>query len=251
MHRDDVVGFLDQLLAAGSIPDFQPQGLQVEGKEQVRRVAVGVSASAELFRRAVEWGADLVICHHGMFWDSDPRVVRGGLRERLRLLLENRITLLGYHLVLDAHEEHGNNAILARRLGLSRVAPFGEYRGVLLGRQGLLGPPISCEALAARVGEVVGAPPLVFPFGPDPVRSLGVISGGAVHDFRQAIAAGIDAYLTGEAREFVQEVAREEKVTYIAAGHYRTETFGVRSLGERLEKEFGLEWTFLDVPNPV
>lgn len=251
MHRDDVVAFLDQLLAAGSIADFQPQGLQVEGKDEVRKVAVGVSASVELFRRAAEWGADAVICHHGMFWDGDPRVVRGGLRERLRILLENRITLLGYHLVLDAHEEHGNNAILARRLGLSQVRPFGEYRGVLLGRQGVLDPPISCASLTERVREVVEGPPLVFPFGPDPVRSLGVISGGAVRDFRQAIDAGLDAYLTGEVSEFVQEVAREERVTYIAAGHYRTETFGVRSLGERLQSEFGLEWKFLDVPNPV
>jgi dinuclear metal center YbgI/SA1388 family protein len=249
--RDRIITFLDDLLATGSIRDYQPQGLQVEGKAEVAKVAVGVSASVELFRRAVDEGADLVICHHGMFWDGDSRVVRGGLRERLRLLLAHEVTLLGYHMVLDAHEEHGNNAIIARELGLSDCQPFSERDGVPLGRSGRFSPPLSHDDLRKRVTEVVGAEPLVFPFGPDPVRTIGVISGAAPQDLHQAIALGLDAFLTGEPREFVQETAREEKVTFVAAGHYATETFGVRSLGERLEREFGLPWTFIDVPNPV
>jgi dinuclear metal center YbgI/SA1388 family protein len=251
MHRDRIVAFLDDLLDAGSIPDFQPQGLQVEGRDDVNKVAVGVSASVELFRRAADWGADLIICHHGLFWDGDSRVVRGGLKERLRLLLENGITLLGYHMVLDAHDEHGNNALIARALGLRDVEPFAEYKGAAIGRKGRFEPPLSHDDFVARIREVVGGDPLVFPFGPDPVRSLGLVSGAAPSDLHLAIAEGLDAFLTGEVREFVQETAREEKVTYVSAGHYLTETFGVRSLGERLEKEFGLEWTFLDVPNPV
>jgi dinuclear metal center YbgI/SA1388 family protein len=249
--RDRIIAFLDDLLATGSIRDFQPQGLQVEGKAEVAKVAVGVSASVELFSRAVDEGADLVICHHALFWDSDSRVVRGGLRERLRLLIEHEITLLGYHMVLDAHEEHGNNAIIARELGLSDVGPFGEYDGVALGRRGRFDPPVAHDTLRRKVTEVFGGEPLIFPFGPDPVRTIGVISGAAPQDLHQAIALGLDAFLTGEPREFVQETAREEKVTFVAAGHYATETFGVRSLGERLEQEFGLPWTFIDVPNPV
>lgn len=251
MDRDRIVAFLDELLDVRSIPDFGPQGLQVEGKSQVRKVAVGVTASAEFFRRAIEAGADLLICHHGMLWDFDPRVVRGPLRERLRLLFEHEITLLGYHLVLDAHEQHGNNALIARALGLTDVEPFGDYRGTLLGRRGRFPSPLSHADFAQRLRDVFGGEPLVFPFGADPVSTLGVISGGAVNDFSQAIDAGLDAYLTGEAKEFVQETARENAITYVAAGHYRTETFGVRSLGERLEQEFGLAWEFIDVPNPV
>jgi dinuclear metal center YbgI/SA1388 family protein len=251
MHRDRIVAFLDDLLAAGSIPDYQPQGLQVEGRDEVKKVAVGVSVSAELIRRAAEWGADMVICHHGLFWDGDSPVVRGGLKERLRLLLEHGMTLLGYHMVLDAHEEHGNNALIARALGLRDVEPFAEYKGAAIGRKGRFDPPLRREAFLARVREVIGGDPLVFPFGRDPVRSLGLVSGAAPGDFHLAVAEGLDAFLTGEVREFVQETAREEKVTYVAAGHYNTETFGVRSLGERLEREFGLEWTFVDVPNRV
>lgn len=251
MERDRIVGFLDDLLSVGAIVDFGPQGLQVEGKNDVSKVAVGVTASQELFRRAIDAKADLIICHHGMLWDFDPRVIRGPLRERLRLLFDHGITLLGYHLVLDAHEEHGNNALIARELGLADVEPFGDYRGTLLGRKGRFPEPLSHAAFADRLRGVFGGEPLVFPFGPDPVETIGIISGGAVNDFSQAIEVGLDAYLTGEAKESVQEIAREAQTTYVAAGHYRTETFGVRSLGKRLEREFGLPWEFIDVPNPV
>ncbi len=251
MHRDRVVGFLDDLLDAGSIPDYGPQGLQIEGKDDVRKVAVGVSASVELFRRAVEAGADMILCHHGMFWDSESRVVKGRLKQRLRLLIEHEISLVGYHLVLDAHDEHGNNAVIARELGLVDVEPFGEYRGTLIGRKGRFDPPLPLRDLESRVREVFGGEPLIYGFGPEPVRTIGVISGGAVDQFLGAIEQKLDAYLTGEVKEFVQEVAREERVTYVSAGHYRTETFGVRALAERLERELGIETVFIDVPNRV
>ena len=251
MDRDRLIESLDRLLGVGSIPDFGPQGLQVEGKQEVRKVCVGVTASAELFRRAVAANADLVICHHGILWDSGAPVVRGSFKERLALLLEHEITLLCYHLVLDAHEEHGNNALLARALALTDVEPFGVYRGVKIGRKGRFDPPIPRAQLAARVAQACGGEPLVFAFGPDPVRTIGLITGGAVGDFSQAIAERLDAYVTGEVKEHVQELAREEQVTYVAAGHYRTETFGVRSLGEWITREFGIPCEFLDVPNPV
>jgi len=251
MERDRIIRLLDELLQVDSIPDYGPQGLQVEGKPEVRKVAVGVSASAELFRRAIDAQADLIICHHGMLWDKDPRVVKGKLKQRLKLLLDHEITLLAYHLSLDAHEEHGNNALIARALGLHDVEPFAEYRGTLIGRRGRFASPMSHGAFVDLVKRTFGGEPLVFPFGPDPITTLGVVSGGAQGEVEQGIAAGLDAYLTGEASEFVQETAREGPITFVAAGHYRTETFGVRSLGERLSREFGLESVFLDVPNPV
>jgi dinuclear metal center YbgI/SA1388 family protein len=251
MDRDRIVSFLNERLDAGAIPDACPQGLQVEGKPDVHKVAVGVTASVELFRRAIDAGADLVLCHHGMFWDFDSRVVKGGLKRRLGLLLDHDVTLLCYHLGLDAHGEHGNNALIARELQLVDVEPFGEHRGVFIGRKGRFPTPLPMDGLRARLRDVFGGEPLVFPFGPDPVATIGVISGGAVNDFEQAIGAGLDAYLTGEAKEHVQERAREEAVTYVAAGHYRTETFGVRSLAGLLERELGLETVFIDVPNPV
>ncbi|MAF27528.1 MAG: Nif3-like dinuclear metal center hexameric protein [Gemmatimonadota bacterium] len=249
--RDRVIEFLNQTLGAGSISDYAPQGLQVEGRAEVRRVAVGVTASVELFRRAVDEGADLLLVHHGMFWDSDPRVVKGGLRERLRILIEHEVTLLGYHLVLDAHDEHGNNAIIARELELTDVEPFGEYNGVKIGRKGRFPEPISRADFLKKAAAVFGAEPLAFPFGPDPMETVGVVSGGAVREFQQALDEGLDAFITGEVQEFVQERVREESLTYVSAGHYRSETFGVRSLGALLEKEFGLPWSFIDVPNPV
>ncbi|HET9887069.1 MAG TPA: Nif3-like dinuclear metal center hexameric protein [bacterium] len=251
MQRDRIVQFLDELLQVDSIPDYGPQGLQVEGRPEVRKIAVGVSASAELFRRAVAAQTDLIICHHGMIWDKDPRVVKGKLKQRLKLLLDHDITLLAYHLSLDAHEEHGNNALIARALGLRDVEPFAEYRGTLIGRKGRFASPMPNSAFVELVKRTFGGEPLVFPFGPDPISTLGVVSGGAQGEVEQAIAAGLDAYLTGEASEFVQETAREGPITFVAAGHYRTETFGVRALGERLSREFGVESVFLDVPNPV
>ena len=251
MDRDRIIRFLDDLLEPGSIPDLGPQGLLVEGRDDVSKVAVGVTPSIALFERAIDAGADLVICHHGMFMDWDSRVVRGPLKRRLQLLLDHGVTLLSYHLVLDAHEEHGNNALIARRLGLKDIEPFGEYHGTMIGRKGRFDPPLAREAFTERVRGLFGGDPLLFGFGPDPVASIGIISGGAVSDFSQAVAEELDAYLTGEVKEHVQEMAREEGVTYVAAGHYRTETCGVISLGERLEREFGLPWEFIDVPNPV
>src|SRR5687767_4302754 len=143
MQRDHIIRFLDDLLKVDSIPDYGPQGLQVEGRPEVRRIVVGVSASAELFRGAIAAEADLIICHHGLLWDKDPRVVKGKLKQRLKLLLDHEITLLAYHLPLDAHEEHGNNALIARALGLRDVEPFAEYRGTRIGRRGRFASPMS------------------------------------------------------------------------------------------------------------
>jgi dinuclear metal center YbgI/SA1388 family protein len=252
MDRDQLVAYLDDLLESESLQDISVNGLQVGGRREVERVATGVSASAELFTQAAEWGADAVLVHHGLLWrgEDPPRVV-GSFRGRLQLLFENDLNLIAYHLPLDCHPEHGNAAILARELGLEQLEPFGHFGGVALGFAGVFPTPISDEELFARVRAACGQQPQVFLGGPDVIASVGIVTGGAPAAFDEAIAAGLDAYITGEAREWVMHRAEEDGVHFVAAGHHATERFGVRSLGEFLGKRFDLEVRFFDLPNPV
>lgn len=249
--RTEIVRYLDAYLDVPRTPDYGPQGLQVEGKEEVRRVATAVSASLALFERAIAWGADLILVHHGLFWENTPRVVTGPLGRRLALLLAHEVNLAAYHLCLDRHPEIGNNVLALRGLGCEALEPFGEHRGVTIGYRGTLPGGLPLAELTARVREFFGREPLVFPYGPDPVHTLGVITGGAQRELTQAIAAGLDAYLTGEASEWVMHAAEEARITYFAAGHYATETTGIRALGDHVAQRFGVEARFFDLPNPV
>jgi dinuclear metal center YbgI/SA1388 family protein len=241
----DLIGFLNALLNPSAFDDYGPNGLQVPGKDQVGTLVTGVSASTALFQRAVEERADLVLVHHGLFWGA-MRPIDAQLKRRLQLLFDHDIALAAYHLPLDAHPEVGNNALLAQAIGATEIESFAGIgvRAVLAG--------ISPEDLRARVREATGGrEPLAFLAGPDPVRSIGIVSGGAAKNLDDAIAAGLDAFVTGEPREPVMNDAREAGIHFLAAGHYATETFGVRALGERLASEFGVRHTFADVPNPV
>jgi dinuclear metal center YbgI/SA1388 family protein len=252
MDRDQLVAYLDDLLEADAIQDVGVNGLQVAGSQEVERVATAVSASAELFSQATEWGADTVLVHHGMLWRGDePLRIAGSFRQRIRLLLEHDLNLIAYHLPLDRHPAHGNAAVLARELGLDQLEPFGVFDGVALGVAGVFPTPLPAEDLFRRVRAVCGQEPQIFPGGPERVASVGIVTGGAPTAFDEAVAAGLDAYITGEAREWVLHRAAEDGVHYLAAGHYATERFGVRSLGEFLAKRFDLEIQFFDLPNPV
>lgn len=252
MHRDQLVAFLDEHLGAEGIEDAAINGLQVEGRSEIRRLATAVSASAALFRAAAAWGADAVLVHHGLLWrGSDPQPIRGASRERLRLLLEAELNLIAYHLPLDRHAEHGNNAVLARELGLEHPEPFGAYHGLPIGVAGVFAQPLELAELTRRVRLTVGQEPLVFPGGDTPIAAVGIVSGGAPELFDEAVAAGLDAFVTGEAREWVLHRAAEEKVTFIAAGHYATERFGVRALGDFLATHLGIDVRFFDFPNPA
>jgi dinuclear metal center YbgI/SA1388 family protein len=246
------VAYLDDLLGADEISDVGLNGLQVAGRREVARVATSVSASARLFAEAAEWGADAILVHHGLLWrgDEPPRLV-GAFRERVRCLLDNDINLIAYHLPLDRHPVHGNAAVLARELGLEGLEPFGVFAGLALGFAGVFTSPISDEELFARVRQLCGQQPQVFLGGPESISSVAIVTGGAPTAFDEAIAAGVDAFITGEAREWVQEKAAEEGVHFVAAGHYATERFGVRALGEYLAKRFEFEVRYFDVPNPV
>jgi dinuclear metal center YbgI/SA1388 family protein len=244
--RDQILAFAAEALDLAAFPDYGPMGLQVEGSPEVSKIVCGVSASRQLFEGAAETGAELVIVHHGLFWDRDSRVVTRGMRERLRVLFDSDITLAAYHLALDAHEELGNNALLCRELGIEPETRFAE-----LGFGGPLERPVSADVFAARVRERLGRPPLVFSYGPEEIRRVAVMSGGAARALDQAVADGYDCLVTGEAAEPTKHAAKEAGIHFVAAGHYATETFGVQALSARLADAFGLEWEFVDLPNPV
>ncbi len=243
--------WLDDLLEADSWKDFGPNGLQVEGRNPIRRLATGVSACHALFQQSAEWGADAILVHHGLFWEGAPRQLTGVQYQRVAKLMHEGIALLAYHLPLDAHAELGNNILAATGLGLGQIRPFGRYQGSTIGFQGEFGVPIDLEELRRRCEKVFSQKPFIQGAGPKMIRHLGLISGSAEKELHQAIEAGLDAYLTGESTEWVMNLAREAGIHFIAAGHYATERLGVRRLGELIGEEFGVQTRFIDIPNPV
>ncbi|MGZ6641528.1 MAG: Nif3-like dinuclear metal center hexameric protein [Solirubrobacteraceae bacterium] len=249
---EQIIEFLDALLRPSEFDDYGPNGLQVPGREQIQTVVTGVSAGAELFGRAAAAGAGLVLVHHGLFWGTQSRNLDRAEKRRLQLLFDADMGLAAYHLPLDAHLEVGNNAILARELGATGVEPFARARGAHIGvRARFAGDGLDPGELVDRVARVTSREPLAFLDGPRPVRSIGIVSGGGADNLDDAIAAGLDAFLTGEPAERSMLRARESGVHFIAAGHYATETFGVRALGDVLAAEFGVRHEFIDVPNPI
>lgn len=206
----------------------------------------GVSPSRELFEQAAEAGAQLVLCHHGLFWERDSRVVGPVLRERLRTLFDADLTFAAYHLALDAHPEVGNNAYLCRELGVERERPFAG-----VGWGGALSQPVAASDLAERVQEIVGRMPLLFSYGPEEIRRVAVCSGGAARHIADAVDEGYDCFVTGEAAEPTKHLAKEAGIHFVAAGHYATETSGVQLLAGKIAERFGVEWAFVDLPNPV
>jgi dinuclear metal center YbgI/SA1388 family protein len=250
-RRDEIVAYLDDLLEIGSFGDYGPNGLQVPGAEEVSVVATGVSAQRELFERAVAEGAQMVLSHHGLFWDFHPRAIGPAMKERLRILFDADVSLAAYHLPLDAHPEVGNNAIICDLLGLERSEPFAQHRGQAVGFVGRSAEGIPFGELRRRCAQAFGQEPFVWDAGPETVRSVGVVSGGAQGHFHEAIAQGLDAFLTGETAEHVMAEAREAGVHFIAGGHYATETFGVRRLGDLVAEKFGVAHRFVDIPNPI
>jgi dinuclear metal center YbgI/SA1388 family protein len=252
-----IVSAVDELLDIAAFRDLGPNGLQVPVAEPetrvVSRVVTGVTASRELIERAIELDAQLVLAHHGLFWDFHPTGLTPVLAERLRLLFRHDIALAGYHLPLDAHAALGNNAILAERLGCERHEPFGEVRGMVIGRVGVYGGDgVPADEFFSRVASVTGGrEPTIFAGGPARVRRVGVVSGSAADLLGAAVAAGLDAFVTGEPREHVMAEALESGIHFVAAGHYATETFGIRAVGDWVAERFDVEHVWVDLPNPV
>ncbi len=245
-HRDEILAFADELLDVASYPDYGPIGLQVVGADEVTTIACGVSSSRALFEHTAALGAQMVIVHHGLFWERDPRVVDAKMKGRLKALIDADITLAAYHLALDAHPDLGNNALLARELGVELDSVFD------VGHGGSLVQPLSPDAFTARVRDVLGGrEPLAFQYGPDEIRRVAIVSGGAAGLLADAAAAGYDAFLTGEPAEPAMMAARELGIHFIAGGHYATERLGVQALSRRLAEQFSLDWHFIELTNPV
>ncbi len=249
--RDAIVAYLDDLLDSGSFEDYGPNGLQVPGRREVRLVVTGVSAHRELFERTEDAGADLVLCHHGIIWGDGPAVVTAQLKARLEVLFRCDASLAAYHLPLDAHPEVGNNALLCEALGLERAEPFGTVRGRKIGFVGRSEEAIDAAALVDRCRAATRRDPLVVGDGPASVRSVGIVTGAGASLLDEAVELGLDALVTGEPAERVMTHAREEAIHFIAAGHYATETFGVRRLGEMLAERFEIRHEFVEIPNPI
>ena len=249
---NQIIGYLDDLLDPTAYDDYGPNGLQVPARDQIQTVVTGVSANAELFTRAREEGADLVLVHHGLFWAGPPRPLDRASKRRLQLLFDADMALAAYHLPLDGHLELGNNALLARAIGAGDIEPFAAHRRATIGvRARFPDAGIGPAELVERVDAAAGREPLAFTDGPDPVRRIGIVSGAGADHLEDAIVEGLDAFVTGEPAERSMARAQEAGVHFLAAGHYATETFGVRALGERLAERFGVRHVFVDVPNPI
>ncbi|MEA2474327.1 MAG: hypothetical protein QOE06_2242 [Thermoleophilaceae bacterium] len=249
--RDEIVAHLDRLLDAGSWDDYGPNGLQVVGRDEVELVVTAVSAHRELFERAAAAGAGMVLCHHGIFWRSTPQAVGTQMRGRLSTLFDADMSLVAYHLPLDAHEEVGNNALICDALGLRRGERFAEHGGRPIGFVGEPASPMTLAELEDRCRSVFGREPLVLSGGRDEVRRVGIVSGGGGESLGEAAALGLDALVTGEPEEPSMADAAETGVSLLACGHYATETLGIRRLGEVVADSFGVAHEFIELPNPV
>ena len=244
--RDEIIAFADELLDIGSFRDYGPMGMQVVGAGEVTKVACAVSASRELFVRAGATGAQLVVVHHGLLWDREPRVIDARMKGRLRALFDADLTLAAYHLALDAHPEIGNNVLLARKLGLTVYRSFAA-----IGVGGGFADPTTVPGLVVLVRRAADREPLVFADGPERIERAAVVTGGGARYLVDAAAEGYDVLITGEADEPTMMTARELGINFVAAGHYATERLGVQALAGRIGERFDLEWEFVELENPV
>lgn len=247
MNNFELENIVNQQLNSSSFSDYAPNGLQVEGRAEVTKIITGVTASQALLDEAVKRNADAVMVHHGYFWKNEAAVIKGMKRNRLRTLLANDINLFGWHLPLDAHPQLGNNAQLAQLLD---IEVRGEIMPLVL--WGELTQPVSGKAFAQRIAEKLGRQPLhCGDNAPEVIRRVAWCSGGGQGFIDNAAAFGVDAFFSGEVSEQTIHSAREQGIHFFAAGHHATERGGIKALGEWLAQSYGLDVTFIDIPNPA
>lgn len=251
VRLEELVDYTDGLLEINQFDDYCPNGLQVEGAPEVRLLVTGVTASAALLEAAVAAGADALLVHHGYFWKGEDPRVRGMKQRRLRALLDNDMSLLAYHLPLDAHPVLGNNARLGELLGFEVTGRLGRAGRVSIGMHGKLDAPVTGDELAARIADRLGRSPLHVGGRAARIERIGWCTGAAQRYIEEAAALGLDAYISGEVSEQTVHEARESGVHYYAAGHHATERYGAKALGEHLAQRFDLTHQFIDVDNPV
>jgi dinuclear metal center YbgI/SA1388 family protein len=246
--RSDIESYVNTLLDVGRFQDYGPNGLQVEGQVEVHKIVSGVTASRAFIEAAIQRRADTILVHHGLFWRGQDGRVTGWLKQRLELLLSRQINLFAYHLPLDAHAELGNNAQFGARLGLSADARFGEQG---IGFIGTASQPMTLTALSALLESRLARAPNCVAGDGRPIRRVAWCTGGAQSYFEAAIAAGADAYITGEISEPQAHYARESGVAFVACGHHASECFGAPALGAHVAHKFGLEHEFVEIGNPA
>lgn len=252
IHRDQLVAACDHQLRASQFKDFTINGLQVEGGDQVRRIMTGVTACQALLDEAVAWQADMLVVHHGYFWKNEPVAITGMKQRRIKTLLDHDISLLAYHLPLDAHAEMGNNAELARRLGWKVEGCLDGELGDGLLWSGRLTQPQTIQVLAAHVANTLQREPLVIEASQvGNIERIAWCTGGAQDMITAAFEAGAQAFVSGEISERTTHLAREMGIHYIAAGHHATERYGIQALGEWLSDGYGVEHRFVDIDNPA
>ncbi|WP_417347457.1 Nif3-like dinuclear metal center hexameric protein [Ferrimonas sp.] len=251
MKRVEFIEVLDQLLTPWKFKDYAPNGLQVEGREEVSHIVTAVTAGQAAIDAAIELGADTLLVHHGYFWKGESQVITGMKRNRIKALLDNDINLVGYHLPLDAHPTLGNNAQLAKALGLELAGPMELSNELSIPVWGKFEPPVSEAELCERIAKALGRVPLCISGHDRSISTLGICTGGAPDYIDLAASLNLDGYLSGEVAERTYYSAKEQGVSYFAAGHHATERGGVQALGQHLADNHGLKVTFVDCDNPV
>ncbi|MFO7892020.1 MAG: Nif3-like dinuclear metal center hexameric protein [bacterium] len=247
MKLKKITDFLDEKLNIKEIEDYSLNGLQIENSGEVNKAGFAVDASLASFREAAENDVDLLVVHHGLFW-SKPVSVTGSMYQRLKILFDADIALYAAHLPLDLHDELGNNARVQKVLGWNVLGNFGEYKGIEIGKKVCFDAPVSLKQLEKEISEKLHCKPLVWNFGKEKIKNVGYVSGGGVDLLEQAIDQGLDLFITGEPKHSFYWTAKEAGISVIFAGHYATETLGVKAVSELLEKEFDLECFFIDLP---
>lgn len=247
IRRNELVAHLDAYLRVAQIPDSSPNGLQVEGAARVTRVAYAVDVAVQTIRAAEKARANFLVVHHGLWWGRHVQIT-GTMHKRISALIRSDMSLYTAHLPLDCHPKVGNNAELARRLGLRIESTFGDYKGVQIGVIGTTSKPLRLAAFAAVVEKELNGPADVFAFGPRTVRRIGIISGAGAMLAEEAAAAGCDTLLTGETSHAAMHPAREAGINIVFGGHYATETVGLLALQRHVAKQFGLPGVFVNAP---
>lgn len=248
MLLNDLRDYIARLLEPDRFRDYCPNGVQVEGRTEVRRIATGVTASQNLLEAATSWGADAILVHHGFFWRNENVVLTGIKKRRIAHLLQHDVSLMAYHLPLDAHAELGNNAQLGRLLGFMERGRFGEQD---IAWYGELAQTQTLAQLTRKITNSLQRTPLVIAAGDPVVRRIAWCTGAAQSYFEEAVALGVDAFLTGEISEQNVHVAQETGVAFIAAGHHATERYGIQALGNHLAEHCRIEHCFFEMENPV
>jgi len=250
VSRDAIVSLLDKTLRTAEITDRSVNGLQVEGAAEVSKVGLAVDACLEAYEKAHALGCQMVIAHHGIIWEG-IKSVRGPIYRQIAFLVKSGISLYASHLPLDLHPTLGNNAQIAKALGLRELRPFGMYRNDNIGFEGVFPRPITLKSVSDAVKKAFGGPTTALPFGPQKIKSAAVVSGGGTAALPEAIEKKIDLFITGESDHANHHLALEGKINVVYGGHYHTEKPGVIAIGGFLSKKFGIEAVFLDVPTLV